>query len=122
MPARQVRDIPRNGPTQREIVALAIGFGPFQESFTSQVTLDRSRSSVSRTAFPWSFVGVTPIIHGVPPPFIYGRTSPCLRPTLRACGGESLEAAGINGRERESMGAGWCPAAWTVTDRCLASF
>jgi coenzyme Q-binding protein COQ10 len=35
---------------QREIVAeLVIGFGPFQESFTSQVTLDRPRQVLVRS-------------------------------------------------------------------------
>ena len=34
---------------QREIIAdLVIGFGPFQESFTSQITLDRPRQLLVR--------------------------------------------------------------------------
>jgi coenzyme Q-binding protein COQ10 len=57
---------------QREIVAeLVIGFGPFQESFTSQVTLDRPRQVLVRAiegplehlTNTWTFAPVTAATH-----------------------------------------------------------
>ena len=57
---------------QREIVAeLVIGFGPFQESFTSQVTLDRPRQVLVRAiegplehlTNTWTFTPASGVTH-----------------------------------------------------------
>jgi coenzyme Q-binding protein COQ10 len=57
---------------QREIVAeLVIGFGPFQESFTSQVTLDRPRQVLVRAiegplehlTNAWTFTSIKEATH-----------------------------------------------------------